>query len=105
MYPEFDSDTKRTTNNGEFEFQLQIGSALYPEYRIRSHSEAYYNLKKCLGIGSNAVNNFDIDGIEYRTDKLICAVCCEKILEAAFYGVSTRSGDLMTVMLKYNSEG
>ena len=96
---------KRTNNNGEFEFQLQIGSSLYPEYRIRSASEAYYNLKKCLGIRSNAVHNFDIDGIEYRRDKFIIGIDTEKILEAGFSGLSTRAGDLCTVLFKYNSDG
>ena len=30
---------------GEFEFQLQLGSKLFPEYPIRSHNEAYYQLE------------------------------------------------------------
>ena len=36
--------------NGEFEFQLQIGSKLFPEYPVRSHNEALYQLKKTLGV-------------------------------------------------------
>ena len=46
MFNEFDAGLKTTNPEGEFEMQLQIGSSLYPEYRIRSHAEAYYNLKK-----------------------------------------------------------
>ena len=30
---------------GEFEFQMQIGSVKYPQTQIRSHTEAYYQLK------------------------------------------------------------
>jgi hypothetical protein len=85
--------------------QIQIGSSLYPEYRIRSHAEAYYNLRRTLGIRSNVVHNFDIDGIEYRRDKFIIGIDTERVLEAGFSGISTRAGDLMTVMFKYNSEG
>ncbi|MFM7986533.1 MAG: hypothetical protein ACKPKO_45190 [Candidatus Fonsibacter sp.] len=37
-----------TTQNadGEFEFHIQIGSKLYPEYPISSHGEAFYQLRK-----------------------------------------------------------
>ena len=105
MFNEFDAGLKETNPEGEFEMQLQIGSSLYPEYRIRSHAEAYYNLKKTLGIRSNVVHNFDIDGIEYRRDKFIIGIDTERVLEAGFSGLSTRAGDLMTVMFKYNSEG
>jgi hypothetical protein len=105
MSDEFDTGIKQTNPQGEFEMQLQIGSSLYPEYRIRSHAEAYYNLKKTLGIRSNAVHNFDITGIEYRIDKFIMGIDTERVLEAGFSGLSTRAGDLMTVMFKYNSEG
>ena len=51
MFDEFDAVLKTTTPEGEFEMQLQTGSSLYPEYRIRSHAEAYYNLKKPEGLG------------------------------------------------------
>jgi hypothetical protein len=45
---------------GEFEYQLQIGSKLFPEYPIRSHNEAFYQLAKTLGVQASAVHNFDI---------------------------------------------
>jgi hypothetical protein len=51
------------------------------------------------------VHNFDIDGIEYRRDKFTIGIDTERVLEAGFSGLSTRAGDLMTVMFKYNAEG
>ena len=45
---------------GEFEFQLQIGAKLFPEYPIRSHAEAYYQLKKTLGTQASAVQIMEI---------------------------------------------
>jgi len=90
---------------GEFEFQLQIGSKLFPEYPIRSHNEAYYQLKKTLGVQASAVHNFDLKPAEYRDNKLIIGTDCEKVLGAGFTGINTRAGDLMTVKLKYNSSG
>ena len=91
--------------NGEFEFQLQIGSKLFPEYPVRSHNEAYYQLKKTLGVQSSAVHNFDLKPVEYRDNKLIIGTDCEKVLDAGFTGINTRAGDLMTVKLKYANSG
>ena len=82
---------------GEFEFQLQIGSKLFPEYQIRSDNEAYYQLAKCLGVQASALHNFDITAREYRFSKLIFGTDCEKVLDAGFTGINTRAGDLMTV--------
>ena len=41
MYAEYDVSPKVHTQAGEFECQLQIGSFLYPEYRMRSHAESF----------------------------------------------------------------
>ena len=38
----FDSD-------GEFEYQIQSGSKLYPVYPVRSHAEAFSQLSKTMG--------------------------------------------------------
>jgi hypothetical protein len=87
--------------NGEFEFQLQIGSKLFPEYPIRSHNEAYYQLAKALGVQASALHNFDISAREYRSTKFILGTDCEKVLDAGFTGLNTRAGDLMSIKLKY----
>ena len=34
----------------EVDFQLQLGRAVYPQYPIRSLAEAFYSLRKALGI-------------------------------------------------------
>jgi hypothetical protein len=83
--------------DGEFKFQLQIGSKLYPEYPIVSHSESFYQLKKTLGVHSSDVHSFDINSKDYRDNKLILAIDTEKMLEAGYTGLNTRSGDLMSV--------
>ena len=107
--PMFRDSCNRTSVNhisdGEFEFQLQIGSKLFPEYPIRSHNEAYYQLKKTLGVQASAVHNFDISPLEYRDNKFILGTDCEKVLDAGFTGINTRAGDLMSVKFKYNSKG
>ena len=87
----------RQDEEGEFEFQLQIGSKLYPEYPIRSHAEAYYQLRKMMGVLSSSVHNFDINIRDYRDDKMILAIDTEKVLDAGWTGLNTRAGDLMRI--------
>ena len=51
-------------NNSDAEIQhlqLMIGSKMYPEYPIRSHSEAFYQLKKTLGVQTSDIHSFDIN--------------------------------------------
>jgi hypothetical protein len=106
--PMWDSNHDGTLTNipeGEFEFQLQIGSKLFPEYPIRSHNEAYYQLKKTLGVHASSLHNFDINALEYRSNKLVIGTDCEKVLDAGFTGINTRAGDLLTVKLKYADKG
>ena len=91
--------------NGEFEYQLQIGSKLFPEYPVRSHNEAYYQLKKSLGVQASALHNFDISALEFRDNNFILATDTEKVLDAGFTGINTRAGDLMSMNLKFNSPG
>ena len=70
---------------------------MYSEYPIRSHAEAYYQLRKTLGVQSSNVHNFDITGDDYRNNKFILAIDFERVLEAGFSGMNTRAGDILNV--------
>lgn len=83
-----------------FNFKLVM---MFPEYPIRSHNEAFYQLSKALGVQASALHNFDISSREYRSTKLILATDCEKVLEAGFTGLNTRAGDLMTIRFDHKS--
>jgi hypothetical protein len=96
-YNKFDSE-------GEFEFQLQLGSKLFPEYPVRSHAEAYYQLRKTLGVQASTLHNFDIDSHEFRQWKFILGTDMERVLEAGFTGINTRSGDILSVRFDHNSK-
>ena len=96
--------TYSNVSEGEFEAQLQIGSKLFPEYPIRSHNECYYQLKKTLGVQASSVHNFNINPIEYRDYKFIWATDCEKVLDAAFTGINTRAGDLMSIRFEFQNK-
>jgi hypothetical protein len=89
------------THGGEkfSHFQLQIGSKLFPEYPITCHAEAFYALRKALGIQANNLHSIDIDGSAYRNNKFIFGIDTEKLLGLSFTGMNTRN-NLMTVHLK-----
>jgi hypothetical protein len=61
----------RYDQKGEFECYVQIGSKLFPEYPIRSHAEAFYQLKKSIGIQASPLHSIDIRKQEYRNVKMI----------------------------------
>ena len=90
-------------SEGEFEFQLQLGSKLYPEYPIRSHGEAYYQLRKTIGAQSNKHHSFEIGSHEYRHHKFILGTDTERVLEAGFTGMNTRAGDILNVRFEHNT--
>jgi len=96
------NDYYKPKASDEFEFQVQIGSKLFPEYPIRSHAEAYYQLRKTLVVQSSKVHSFDISPQEYRDNRLILGIDTEKSLGASLTGLNTRAGDLMTVRMKYS---
>ena len=44
----------------EMEFQLQVGSKLFPEYPMRSLQGCFYQLRKCMGVESSNFHSLDI---------------------------------------------
>ena len=85
----------------EMEFQFQIGSKLYPEYPIRSSSEAFYQLRKTLGIHTSSFHNVDISPQQWINNKFMVAIDTEKVLAAGFTGLNTRAGDLLKIKIKH----
>lgn len=88
--------------NGEFQLQLGLGSKLFPEYPMTSHSEAYYNLRKVVGQQSSTNHSIDIDYYEYSRWKFVAGVDMEKMLEAGFTGMNTKAGDILNISFKHN---
>ena len=84
----------------EIEYQIQIGSKLFPEYPVRSLSESYAQLKKCLGILGSNFHSVSISPLQYRTDHFIIGCDTEKALQAGFTGLNTRQGDLLSIKIK-----
>ncbi len=90
--------THRQINEIE-SLQLQVGAFMIPQYPIRSHAECFYSLRKSFGIQANSLHSVDINGNDYRNNKFIVGLDCEKLLGLAFTGMNTKNS-LMTVKLK-----
>ena len=84
----------------ELEYQIQVGSKLFPEYPVRSLSESFAQLKKCLGILGSNFHSVSITPKQYRNNRFIIGCDTEKALQAGFTGLNTRQGDLLSVKVK-----
>ena len=69
----------------ELQWQLQIGSKMFPEYPVKSLAETFYQLQKALGIHGSAFHSVAITPQEYINDKLIIAVDTEKNIRSRFF--------------------
>lgn len=82
------------------ESQIQIGSKLIPEQPVRNSQEQFYQLRKTLGAHEQgSTYSVDILPHEYRSWKFIMGFDLQKALGAAFSGINTRAGDLLTIKL------
>ena len=86
--------------NKETEWQIHIGSKMFPGYPCRSVNQSFYELKKVLGIARSTYHNISPTGQQYQDDHFICAVDTEKVIEAGFTGLNTKQSDLMTTRCK-----
>ena len=84
----------------EMEVQIQIGSKLYPEYPVRSLTEQFAQLRKCMGVHASTIYSFAILPKMYRQNHFIIGFDAEKVLEAGYTGLNTKNGDLMLIKVK-----
>ena len=107
VHPMFMADYSAGAYNfdKELQWQVQIGSKLFPEFPCTSLAQTFYQLKKALGIHGSAFHSIAIGPGEYRNDHFIIGIDTEKILEAGFTGLNSRAGDLMVVRGKAANGG
>jgi hypothetical protein len=65
-------------DNKELEYQIQIGSKMFPEYPVRSINQAFYELKKALGIASSSFHSISPTREQYQNEHFIAAADTEK---------------------------
>ena len=83
----------------ELEFQIQLGSKLYPEYPVKSVSEAFCLLKQTLNLPDWGLHSVGIDYGQYINDKFIYAMSFEKVPEASWTGTNTKTGQILLIKL------
>ena len=86
--------------NYEMEYQLQIGSKLFPDFPTRTLQEQFYQLRKCMGTEASNFHSFDITPKQYRNHTHIVAFDTEKNLGSAFTGLNIKQGSLINLKMK-----
>ena len=81
----------------ELEFQIQVGSKLFPEYPVRSISECFSILKQTLNIPDFHMHSIGIDYKSYISNKFVFAMSFEKVPESSWTGLATKSGEQVLV--------
>ena len=84
----------------EMEYQLQVGSKLFPDFPMRSLQEQFYQLRKCMGTESSNFHSLDITPKQYRNATHIVAFDTEKNLGSAFTGLNIKQGSLINLKIK-----
>lgn len=85
--------------NTEVEFQLQLGSNLWPAYPTQSLSEALLSLRITLGITNTNAGSEHVINIFSMADKRVFATDLDNILGAHVTCYNRRIGYLMTFRL------
>ena len=83
----------------ELEFQIQLGGKLYPEYPVKSVSEAFCILKQTLNLPDWGLHSVGIDYKLYTSNKFIFAMSFETMPEASWSGVNTKTGQILLIKL------
>ena len=87
--------------NFDLQFQIQLGSKLYPEYPCRSMTECFYHLRKALNLPMFHQHSLSINFREYRDRQFIFAMSFEKVPDSSYTGINTRAGQQMLVKIKH----
>ena len=86
--------------NKDLEFQIQLGSKLYPEYPCNSITQCFYHLRKALNLPMFHQHSMNINFKQYRDRQFIFAFLFEKVPDSSYTGVNTRAGQQMLLRVK-----
>ena len=88
--------------DNDLEFQLQLGSKLFPEYPYpcKNITQAFYYLRKALNLPLFHQHHLSIEFNQYKTDKFIFAINMEKVPDSSYTGVNTKAGQQLLIRVK-----
>ena len=84
----------------DLEFQIQLGSKLYPEYPCNSITQCFYHLRKALNLPVFHQHSLNINFKQYRDRQFIFAFSFEKLPDSSYTSISTRAGQMMRLIVK-----
>ena len=84
----------------DLEFQIQLGSKLYPEYPCNSLTQCFYHLRKALNLPTFHQHSISSQFLEYKEDEFIFGFNLERVPDSSYTGINTRSGQQMLVKVK-----
>ena len=79
-------------------FRFNCGK-LYPEYPVKSISEAFCILKQTLNLPDWGLHIVGIDYHQYTSNKFIFGMSFEKMPEASWSGTNTKTGQILLIKL------
>ena len=84
----------------DLEFQLQLGSKLFPEYPCKSTTQAFYYVRKALNLPLFYQHHLSIEFNQYKSNKVIFAMNMEKVPDSSYTGINTKSGQQLLIRVK-----
>ena len=81
-------------------WQLQVANKKFPEKECESLAEAWYFLRRTIGLFNPEQNSINISYNQYRNSKFVIGVDFQKMNSVNFSGISTKLGSLITIKLK-----
>ena len=84
----------------DLEFQIQLGSKLYPEYPCNSITQCFYHLRKALNLPLFHQHSMNINFKQYRDRQFVFAFDFQKLSDSSYSGISTRAGQMMRLIVK-----
>ena len=93
------------TPSKELQIALQLGSKLYPEYPTTNLSECYYRLREALNLPDYHQHAISNKFKDYIRNKLIYCTDFQKVSDASWSGVNTKSGQILMVNVKAVDSG
>ena len=86
--------------NKDLEFQIQLGSKLYPEQPCNSLTQCFYHLRKALNLPMFHQHSLSIDFKQYRDRQFLFAFSLERVQDSSYTGISTRAGQQALIRVK-----
>ena len=91
---------QQTRDEALLSLECQIGSLKFPETAASSMPELFSLLRQTVGVYDQSIQTLNISPQSYQTLSFVAGIPLQSVPGAAFSGLNTRSGDLLSVRCK-----